>query len=299
MKAFKVIKNSFCLSILTCVGMTAFGSVAEAASVINRWDVTTADAGAYGGGGGHAFWFAGMGKGDARQESNAGLSREERANTEAWLDRVGTRRFVFQDAGRLEEFDDGTARLTGRIVDKRDRNPNTENFWDVNVWFDKNFVRSQGAKAKNEINRAGDAAVKDLYGIGTNGKSDMEGFSWRYYSIKETDDVGNPLSVLTGNGIYEDFELRMRDGRGAHRGYETQIGYGASGKNIDMGMSSWFSYDVFKTAEDAPDQWIASQKVADINVDLIAVPEPASLIGLGLVGLGMYVRRKSQTTEDV
>ncbi|NET49067.1 MAG: PEP-CTERM sorting domain-containing protein [Merismopedia sp. SIO2A8] len=232
------------------MAIAASGQAAEAASVVNRWEANTAYKDQFGIGNSHAFALPDLGAG----------------------------RFVFQDNGVLEEYDDGTARLTGTVVSNQDSNK----FWEVDVWFD---AASNKVKAKKELK---DGAYDSVSEGG--GGLDEDNLGWWYYGVDES------RSFLTGGGYYEDIVLNIKDGKGYDRGAEVQLGYGASGKNVGMGMAAWIGYDAIHGEEAGV--FIANSMRADINVDLIAVPEPASLVGLGLVGLGLYARRKSQGTED-
>lgn len=68
-----------------------------------------------------------------------------------------------------------------------------------------------------------------------------------------------------------------------------QIGFGANDKTTDFGASTWL--DVVTLNGNSSDyKW-------DLNMDLIAVPEPSiiALFGIGLLGLGLARRRKSQS----
>lgn len=75
--------------------------------------------------------------------------------------------------------------------------------------------------------------------------------------------------------------------------FPMQIGYGANGKNLEVGFSTWFKYDGDQT----------STRHADINVSLIEktlpesepVPEPAmGLLSLGVIGFLKQGRKASQ-----
>jgi len=63
-----------------------------------------------------------------------------------------------------------------------------------------------------------------------------------------------------------------------------QIGFGANDKTSDFGASAWLSIN----GGGHSSHW-------DLNMDLVAVPEPSiiALFGLGLLGLGFARRRKA------
>ena len=178
--------------------------------------------------------------------------------------------FKFDGDADFNLFDDGTANLKGNIVagDKK---------LAVDVWFNH---KPEHDIAKLEL--IDSAYTKD------GGPINID--LWKYYNIDS-----NKKSTLTEIGNWyegEDQEVfSITDRSEIHIG---QFGEGASGKNLNMGFSHWF--------------WVTDEQGevkgndvktyhGDINIDLIEVPEPAtmSLLTLGLLGTGMgALKRKNK-----
>ncbi len=178
-----------------------------------------------------------------------------------WLpELVSGGKFVFDSEAIFNEYDDGTARFAGSIVAAND----AEKQWDFDLWFESSSEGFGGPKKELHSN----AYVENGGTIDTD--------TWSYYNFSSTKD-----SLLTADeGTYAGQSLSLADFTNGR--YPAQIGLGASGKNLEMGLSTWFSYE--------GDQ--SSTRHADINVNLIAqtvppvaVPEPSmSLISLALAG---------------
>lgn len=179
-----------------------------------------------------------------------------------WLpELVSGGKFVFDSTAIFNEFDDGTAHFTGSIVAAND----ADKQWDFDLWFDSSSEGSGGPK--RELNSS--AYVENGGTIDTD--------TWSYYNFSSTRD-----SVLTADaGTFAGQSLSLSDFTNGR--YPLQIGLGASGKNLDFGLSTWFAYE--------GDQ--SSTRHADINVNLVAqtvppeaVPEPSmGLISLAVAGV--------------
>lgn len=85
-----------------CIGIV---NSAEAANLVNTWEVVEAQSSAYNSSGGHAFWFPEL---------------------------VNGGKFVFDGDALFNEYDDGTAHFFGSIVAANDANKK----WDFDIWFD-------------------------------------------------------------------------------------------------------------------------------------------------------------------
>lgn len=179
-----------------------------------------------------------------------------------WLpEMVNGGKFVFDSDAVLNEYDDGTAHFFGSIVAAN----NADKQWDFDIWFESTDEGWGGPK-------------KELHGsayVENGGTIDTD--TWAYYDFSST-----KASVLTADsGTYAGQSLDLADYTNGR--FPMQIGLGASGKNLDMGFSTWFSYEGDQN----------STRHADINVNLVSrevsstsVPEPSmGLIALGLVGV--------------
>lgn len=191
-----------------------------------------------------------------------------------WLpEMISGGQFLFDSDASLNEYDDGTAHFFGSIVAAND----ADKQWDFEIWFETTDEGTGGPKKELSSN----AYVENNGPIDTN--------TWAYYDFSES-----KQSTLTADsGTYAGQTLVLSDFTGGK--YPLQIGYGANGKNLEMGFSTWFQYQ--------GDQTNSPDKHGDINVSLIAKPQPESqdvpepavgLVGLGLFGmLHQSVRRKN------
>ncbi len=260
--------------------LLGFAGQAEAANLVQKYDVTQFSDSE------HAFWFSGLKK--------EGLAD----NTH----------FLFDEAGRLNVYDDGTATLTGVIYQKGPNQDisNTNKKWDVDLKF--NLVENYSG------------GIKDvgLNGMGFNNNDEKKQYAhenWSFWTLDEG-------SVLTGMGEYQGSEIFLHnrafgkndedkkytslaqfeeDGKTSEdfkvRG---QLGIGANDKNGDLGFSYWYGYtgDVTKNGETTSYDANSHKDLtmSDINVKLTKVPEPAtmSLMSLGMIGLGASVLKRKQ-----
>lgn len=189
-----------------------------------------------------------------------------------WLpEMISGGKFVFNSEASLNEYDDGTAHLFGSIVAAND----ADKQWDFDIWFETTDEGWGGPKKELSSN----AYVENGGPIDTN--------TWAYYDFSDSQQ-----STLTADsGTYAGQTLVLSDFTGGK--FPMQIGYGANGKNLEMGFSTWFKYE--------GDQNNTPTKHADINVSLVAkttpesqpVPEPAlGLVSLGVIGILNRGRRQ-------
>lgn len=177
--------------------------------------------------------------------------------------------FVFDSEASLNEYNDGTAHLFGSIVAAND----ADKQWDFDIWFEATDEGWGGPKKE----LAGGAYVENGGSIDTS--------TWTYYDFS----ASRQSTLTADSGTYAGQTLVLSDFTGGK--YPMQMGYGANGKNLEMGFSTWFKYEGDQT----------STRHADINVSLVAkttpdsqqVPEPAlGLVSLGLIGVLNRGRKK-------
>lgn len=109
--------------------------------------------------------------------------------------------------------------------------------------------------------------------------------TWDFYVMLGT----SYMTGLSGDvaGLHLNLTQREMNGK---LGPVTQIGFGASGKNTNFGMSTWFNYSGDLSGH------------GDVNIDLngggggssVAEPTAVALFGMGLIGLGLAARRRKQ-----
>ncbi len=171
------------------------------------------------------------------------------------------------------------ARLTGNIV-----NPATGDTYSTDVKFEllenyEEYVTNGTGNPKLELYTP--AYVSGFTGQsgGPGATANIDPTEWRYYQLE----TGTVTQLTGGNHVYtltprpDDFE------------FEAQVGLGASGKNLAIGMSAWFDWT--RTGNIGPS--IPTSGFGDINIDL---PEPGEslLIGSAAFFLGMlYWRRRN------
>ena len=199
-----------------------------------------------------------------------------------WLPKFGSdyRKFVFEGDGRFTEFDDGTATMTGTIVSTGDDGLR----FTVDLTFSnlKSFT-NLGAGQGPKLELKEDAYTEPVFDtIDNDDVFNIDPTTWRYYEL----DTGG---TLTGLSDMLGVTLTL-DHKPADKSLLFQVGEGANGKNLGMGLSGWFSYSSSNTS-------LIASGGGDINVDLTPVPEPSTLALMGL-GLGAVVlrRRRRQAT---
>jgi hypothetical protein len=134
--------------------------------------------------------------------------------------KVSSANFVFDENGGLfEAYNDGTAHLTGTVVN--DVNPSE--MFELNFWFenkaDWDAWSSMGRSYKDDLG----CAQPDLYE------------AWTYYEMVNGFSTASGLGDLAGDILYF---YHMPD----NYYFGFQIGEGANNKNCDYGMSGWFTY---------------------------------------------------------
>ncbi|MFM7310621.1 MAG: hypothetical protein ACKOZY_08435, partial [Flavobacteriales bacterium] len=153
---------------------------------------------------------------------NSSLSNDEYVLSASW---------VFDaNGGKFEQYEDGTARLYGRIINSS--NPDhgfTVDFWfrDRASWEGEYGWQSQGRYYKNDLGLA---------------CADNNVVNWDFYEMV------NGISTLTGDGSLEGAILYMSH-MPANYYFGFQVGVGANNKNCNPGISGWFTYDGFINGE--------------------------------------------------
>lgn len=280
-----------------CAGVLA---TSTADAITYRVSTAERDRNVSGSSGGHAFWLPDNGSG-----TNIPNGRSSR--------------FLFtNNSGRLTVSDDQTsARLTGTIqsVGK------ASSLWDVDIMFILGM--DYDAYTHNHTDPNGDThdgvEKRELYRnqyANRGGTVDPE--SWQYFYMDESN------ATLTGaaGGSYAGttLDLFQRPNGDDYGKYVFQLGEGANGKNLNMGMSGWLGYTTAETGEQGSyrsySRWGRSSRhgrysrydcgpqgyagFGDINIDLEPIPEPLTA-GLTLIGLGTLTlaTRRRRAGDDI
>ena len=278
---------------LALAGILAAGSVftvaapeafASEPSVVNMFEVEQHS------NKGHAFWFQGL--------KDAGLAQ----STD----------FIFKDHGVFTEYDDGTATLTGRIVDKK----NANGFFDVDLTFDLINNYDGGVKLeqvkKSNIYQEG----------GYNNMTDYALNEYSFYELKRNesfltadsgDYAGSKIKLFNrafDTKTYDNFkEFRNSD---TENSYMAQLGEGANAKNTEMGLSFWYGYTgkvAYQGAEAVKFKGKSdyNSTKSDINVNLTKIesantagtPEPLTILGsLSALGFGAVFKKKCSKKDS-
>lgn len=158
---------------------------------------------------------------------------------------------------RFDQYDDGTAQLHGRVANT----DNPEFAYDLRISF------KQTAPP--------DARVSD------------HNPAWMYYGV---DPGGIEMSNTTNRFDYAHLWTPDNDAFGSFR-----VGAGANGFNQNFGASGTMVYDHYYEGNRFAQSGHAPS--SNLTMDLTPVPEPTSLLllGLGIAGAGMY--RKLRKTS--
>ncbi len=142
------------------------------------------------------------------------------------------------------KYNDGTARLTGSVVN--DENP--AQGWDIDLHFENQATwaewEAMGRSYKDDLGLA--AAGGNLW------------TTWDYYELV------NGFSTLTGTGDFAGDVLYL-DHMPSSYYFGFQCGEAANNRNSNFGMSGWFTYSGFIGGE-------AVEGHGDVNVDKECVP---------------------------
>ena len=236
-------------------------ATASTPSIVNTYEVDEHSSN------GHAFWFKGL--------YDEGLA--------------SSTKFLFDTPGIFTEYDDGTATLTGTIVNKH----NANEMFNVDLTF--NFINDYDGGVKLER-----VKNSDIYQEG--GYENMTDYALNNYSFYE---LNRDASLLTGLGAYEGSQLnffnRAFNGNltyeqfansGKDNKYYGQLGEGANAKNDGLGFSFWYGYTgeiVYNGADSVAftDTSKYNKSKSDINVNLTKIqasntagtPEPLTILG--------------------
>lgn len=159
-------------------------------------------------------------------------------------------------------YDDGSATFTGNIQGKDDSN---NKVWDINLTLAGLDEPGNGGPKKELKGEAYSTGVVDTT-------------TWDFYSIVEES------STITSKSSDETYHIYdASNGK-----YPFQVGIGANGKNVNFGASTWFKLSDTNGVR-------LGGRHSDINVDLKAVPEPASalaVLAVGAVAAGGAMKKK-------
>ena len=160
--------------------------------------------------------------------------------------------FFLEDGASFMEYDDGTARLEGRIA----------NFDDPDICFDM-VVDFAGRVAPGDAAYPPSGSPKlelSSSAYASNG-GPVDPSTWVYYTSTE--------GTLTGCGKLDGGSICFD-----RKGPAFQVGLGASGKNADDGASGWLSYEI-KSQPSNPSYVLGDESnggANDINIDLTSCP---------------------------
>ncbi len=167
--------------------------------------------------------------------------------------------------GSFVEFDNGTARLTGTLIDVNDSNRG----FAVDVSFSGLTTVTPAGSPKKDL---ADSAYLE-----NGGPVDTD--SWRYYTTFS--------GSLSGTGTWADALVTITRAGSAY-----QVGNGANDKNVDFGASGWFTWSVGQQPAVGS---LPSVGQGDINIDL----DPGECsIPLGLIGNEVWNDENGNGVKD-
>ncbi len=201
----------------------------------------------------------------------------------------GTSSFIFETVGIFTKTG-GTATLTGNIhqgnVDTNSPSgsttPDTGNSFTLSATFsyigdgpDASGTGAPTCSAKRELNA-------NAYVPGPGGVDPCE---WSFFNLD--------TATLTGTNDNDGLVVTL-----AHMGPPVQTGIGANGKNLDTGLSGWWSWEVTANPNNVRGLQVGTNSGGghgDFNIDWdVVVPEPGTLavFGAALLGLAGLRRRR-------
>ncbi|MBK8441981.1 MAG: gliding motility-associated C-terminal domain-containing protein [Sphingobacteriales bacterium] len=162
-------------------------------------------------------------------------------------DIAGSPQYFFDsNSGKFEEFPDGTAHLTGVLVNKDD----PSKMWAADVWFKNKMDYATWEAMSNPPHYKGDPSNVGLNYL-----------NWTYYTMDSGND-GKKSRLTGGAGSYFDgWELYLTQDTDGNK-YTTQVGTAANDFNTEYGMSTWFTY----VGHDAQGTAVVQSR-GDINID--------------------------------
>ncbi|MCB9044028.1 MAG: Ig-like domain-containing protein [Chitinophagales bacterium] len=162
-------------------------------------------------------------------------------------DLPGTARYVFyNNSGVFESFADGTAHLTGTIVNKDD----PDKMWVIDIYFKNRMDYATWEAMSNPPHYKGNS-----YDVG------LHYLNWDYYTIDSGDDGQKSTIKGVDGSDFEDWILYLSQDTDGGK-YTTQVGQAANDQNTAYGISTWFHFSGYDNmgTEIKP-------KRGDVNVD--------------------------------